>query len=107
MIRMIVEAGRRAGIRVAMCGEMAGEPAYALILLGLEIDELSMNPMAIPRVKKIIRSSTCEEAKRLLEAVMKLSSAAEIEDHVRRYMASRFPENGVGERERECVAEEK
>jgi phosphotransferase system enzyme I (PtsI) len=107
MLRMIVEEGRQAGIRVAMCGEMAGEPAYALILLGLEINELSMHPMAIPRVKKVIRGATCAESKSLLEKVIKMSSAAEIEDYVRKYMASRFPENGAEEKERECIAEEK
>ena len=48
-----------------MCGEMAGDPLYTLILIGLELDELSMNPLAIPRVKKIIRAATFEEAKAL------------------------------------------
>jgi phosphotransferase system enzyme I (PtsI) len=93
MIRGIVEAGHRAGIEVAICGEMAADPAYLLILLGLGLDELSMNPFYIPRVKKILRSSSYEEAKQLLEEVSRLSTAAEIEDWVKARMAERFPDD--------------
>ena len=92
MIKQVVEIGHRAGIRVAMCGEMAGEPAYAMILLGLELDELSMNPLAIPRVKKIIRGSTLWESKAMLEKVMSLTTATEIKAFVEAEMGKRFPE---------------
>ncbi|MEN6466451.1 MAG: phosphoenolpyruvate--protein phosphotransferase, partial [Syntrophaceae bacterium] len=92
LIRMIVEAAHEAGIRVAICGEMAGEPAFTLMLLGLGLDELSMNPLAIPRVKKIIRNSTLEEAKALLKESMKFNTASKIEDFVRKYMNNRFPD---------------
>jgi phosphoenolpyruvate-protein phosphotransferase (PTS system enzyme I) len=94
-----VDVGHKAGIRVAMCGEMAGEAVYTMILLGLELDELSMNPLAIPRVKKIIRGSTLKEAKALLSQVMALSSVAEIRGLVDATMRQRFPEefqvNGI------------
>jgi phosphoenolpyruvate-protein phosphotransferase (PTS system enzyme I) len=92
LIRQVVEAGHRAGIPVAMCGEMAGDPLYTLILLGLELDELSMNPLAIPRVKKIIRAATQKEARKLLRRVFSFSSAAEIRPYVEEYMQRRFPE---------------
>jgi phosphotransferase system enzyme I (PtsI) len=92
LIKQVVDIGHRAGIRVAMCGEMAGEPAYVMILLGLELDELSMNPLAIPRVKKIIRESTLKDSRELLDKVMTFSSAAEIREFVRNYMVERFPE---------------
>jgi len=92
LIKQVIDIGHRAGIRVAMCGEMAGEPAYVMILLGLEIDELSMNPLAIPKVKKIIRASTLSESKKLLEKIMALSSASEIREYVSDYMSKRFPE---------------
>ena len=91
MIRQAVAAGHRAGIRVAMCGEMAGEPMYAMILLGLELDELSMNPLSIPQVKKIIRASSLQESKELLEKVMTFNSAAEVREYVERAMRKRFP----------------
>jgi phosphotransferase system enzyme I (PtsI) len=98
LIQQIVSAGHRNGIRVEMCGEMAGEPLYALILLGLELDELSMNPLAIPRMKKIIQNSTLKESRELLDKVLILHSATEIRDYVEHYMRQRFteefPENG-------------
>jgi phosphoenolpyruvate-protein phosphotransferase (PTS system enzyme I) len=92
LVAQVVKIGHDAGIKVAMCGEMAGEPTYTLILLGLELDELSMTPSAIPRVKKIIRSSTLEESKKLLEKVMTFSLSSEIRDYVEAYMRERFPE---------------
>jgi len=92
LIKQVVDIGHGAGIRVAMCGEMAGEPIYTMILLGLELDELSMNPLAIPRVKKIIRGSTLKESKALLKKVMTLSSSMEIRALVDAAMRKRFPE---------------
>jgi len=92
LIKQTVDIGHRAGIRVAMCGEMAGEPFYTMILVGLELDELSMNPLAIPRVKKIIQGSTLRESKALLKKVMTLSSSAEISALVDAVMRKRFPE---------------
>jgi phosphotransferase system enzyme I (PtsI) len=88
----VVDVGHTAGIRVAMCGEMAGEPTYIMILLGLEIDELSMNPLAIPRVKKIIRGSSLKESRELLDKVMTLAAASEIREYGKNYMSKRFPE---------------
>ncbi len=92
LIQRVVKTGHDAGIRVAMCGEMAGEAAYTMVLLGLELDELSMNPLAIPRVKKIIRGSTLKEAKALLKKVMTFATATEIRAWVGKTMQERFPE---------------
>jgi phosphotransferase system enzyme I (PtsI) len=63
-----------------------------MVLLGLELDELSMNPLAIPRVKKIIRGATLAESKALLAKVMTLSSISEIRECVDAAMRKRFPE---------------
>jgi len=92
-MREVVEAGHRAGLRVAVCGEMAGDHAYVLVLLGLGLDEISMNPLSIPRVKKILRMSTVEEARELCKEIFQMSSGAEIERYVRSTMAERFPED--------------
>ena len=93
LIKHVVDAGHKEGIRVAMCGEMAGEPAYTAILLGLGLDELSITSIAIPCVKKIIRNSTFRESKELLNKVITFSTAAEIEKFVGSYMIQRFPED--------------
>lgn len=92
LIKRVVDAGHKEGIRVAMCGEMAGEPAYTAILLGLGLNELSVTSIAIPRVKRIIRNSTMKESKELLKKAMTFTTAAEIEKFVRSYMIQRFPE---------------
>ncbi|HPP07258.1 MAG TPA: phosphoenolpyruvate--protein phosphotransferase, partial [Syntrophorhabdaceae bacterium] len=55
MIRQVVDAAHANGIEVAMCGEMAGEPLYIPVLIGLGLDELSMNPYSVPKAKKIVR----------------------------------------------------
>jgi phosphotransferase system enzyme I (PtsI) len=72
---------------------MAGEALYIPILLGLELDSLSMNPLAIPRVKKIIRSASLEECKIYLREVLDLPTAAEITDSLRRIAWHRFRED--------------
>ncbi len=92
-IREVVEAGHRAGLKVAICGEMAGEPAYLWVLLGLGLDEISMNPLSIPRVKKLLRMSSVEEAKDLLKELFHMTSGSEIENYVRNAMAQRFPKD--------------
>ena len=91
MIQHTVEGARSAGIDVAMCGEMAGDPAYALMLLGLGLDALSMNPADIPLVKRVFREADMREARELLDAAMSFSSVDEIEGFVLQEMRRRFP----------------
>lgn len=92
MLEQVIAAGRRAGIPVSICGEMAGEPAYALLLLGLGADELSMSATSIPAVKRIIRASNTGEGRALLEEAMTLYVADDVEGFVRGEMARRYPE---------------
>ncbi len=91
MIQQICQAARRAGIVVAMCGEMAGDPLHCWILLALGIGELSMAPFAIPLLKKILRDSTLAEARELLSASLALDSAIQIRERVESTMRARFP----------------
>jgi phosphotransferase system enzyme I (PtsI) len=90
-IRNVVKAGEQHGIPVAICGEMAAEPAYVMILMGLGLQEFSMNPASIPKVKKMLRMSRFEESRALADRVFQFSTASEIERHVRTWMAERFP----------------
>ena len=92
LIRRIVEAGHDAGIPVAMCGEMAGEPLYSYALLGLGLDELSMNAAAIPRVKRILRKSVAYEAKEFAGALLLHATAAEIGRALRKKVEDLFPD---------------
>jgi phosphotransferase system enzyme I (PtsI) len=95
IIRGVVQSAHQEGIPVAICGEMAAEPAYSLILVGLGLDEFSMNPVAIPKVKKVLRISRFEETQTLVEQIFQLPTASEIECHVRNWMAERFPEDFI------------
>ena len=89
-LQNILAAGKAAGIPVAMCGEMAGDPAFTLVLLALGFDELSMTAGQISGVKGIIRRVGRGEAKSLLEKAMEFSTAEEIERYVRAEMERRF-----------------
>ena len=96
LIHRVVEAGHRAGIEVSICGEMAGEPVYTMILLGLGLDELSMNALVIPRIKKLIRSITIKECRKLVNRVMTFNTASEIEFFVRDCMRRKFKDDLQG-----------
>ncbi len=80
MIKSIIDAAHKAGLWVGMCGEMAGEPAFALLLLGLGLDEFSMPPAVIPEVKYLIRSLTLKKAQSIALEALKLSTGKEIEE---------------------------
>ena len=91
IIRRVVRSGHETGIPVAICGEMAAEPVYAVVLLGLGLDEFSMNPISIPKVKKVLRMSKFEETRSLVDQLFQFSTASEIECFLRSWMAKRFP----------------
>ncbi|MFH1623995.1 MAG: phosphoenolpyruvate--protein phosphotransferase [Pseudomonadota bacterium] len=91
VVKHVVNCGHNAGIKVGMCGEMAGEPLYIPILLGLGLDQLSMNALSVLRVKKIIRSITYQESKELLNSIMEFTTASEIKSFVKEEMIKRFP----------------
>ncbi|NWF54959.1 MAG: phosphoenolpyruvate--protein phosphotransferase [Syntrophaceae bacterium] len=92
LVRQMVKAAHDTGIRVAMCGEMAGDPLYVPILLGLELDDLSMNVLSIFRVKKILRAYTLRECRELVETCLTLSTPEEIEELVRASLHRKFPD---------------
>ena len=92
LIKSIVDKAHEAGIRVAMCGEMAGDPLCCLILLGMKLDELSMNHLAIPRIKRIVQQSTCAESCELLQKAMSFNNVNDVRLFVQDYMSERFPD---------------
>jgi len=92
MILQVAEAARSAGISVAVCGEMAGDPLYLPILLGLGVDELSMNHMSIPMVKKVIRLIEYKDAQKMARQALDMVTVDEINDFAVQEMSSRFPE---------------
>jgi phosphotransferase system enzyme I (PtsI) len=92
LIKTITNCAHSNHIWVGMCGEMAGEPLFTMVLLGLGLDQLSMNPISIPAVKKIIRSVTYKEAKALAHDLLSFATPREVEAVVYQEMHQRFPQ---------------
>jgi phosphotransferase system enzyme I (PtsI) len=78
MIKHTTDVARANRIPVHMCGEMAGRPLHAALLLGLGLNELSMNPQAIPQVKRMIRSISLAESKKMVKKILNLRTAREV-----------------------------
>ncbi len=91
MIKKAVDDAHAAKITIALCGEMAGEPRYIPVLLGLGLDEISMNPYAIPLAKKMIRGLDHGYCRELLDEIMKKDSPAEAELLLKNEMTKLFP----------------
>lgn len=92
LIKFVIDAGKRAGIPVSMCGEMASDPVYAIVLLGLGLEIYSMNPSSIPVIKNVVRSVRYKDCRRIAEIALQKKTAQEIEEFVIESVAMRFPE---------------
>lgn len=92
-LKIVADAAHACGIYVSMCGEMAGEPNYLPILLGLGFDELSMNAVSIPKVKKILRRCSRSEAEKLAREALTFSTATEVEAYLQSQIVTRFSDS--------------
>jgi phosphotransferase system enzyme I (PtsI) len=92
-VRDVVRAGHDAGIEVGICGEMAGEPLYLPLLLGLGLDELSMNTISVLKVKRVLLATTMDDARALARDALALRTAGDVERFVVGEMKRRFPED--------------
>ncbi|HUW99758.1 MAG: phosphoenolpyruvate--protein phosphotransferase [Phycisphaerae bacterium] len=92
LIREVVEAANNAGVEVATCGEMAGEPMYTILLLGLGVDALSVSPATLPEVKKVIRSVTMDQAREVVEKVFWFDSDREVDAYLSELTRRLLPE---------------
>jgi phosphoenolpyruvate-protein phosphotransferase (PTS system enzyme I) len=90
MIKSTVQAAHQAGIPVAVCGELASDPLATLLLVGLEVDELSMSPLLLPEIKKLIRSTDFETASKLAKQAFRYCTAAEVEEYLIKTMKKMF-----------------
>ncbi len=88
-----IEAGKRQGKRVGMCGEMAGDPLSAILLLGMGLEEFSTGSLYIPVIKKAIRSISYQAAKAVAEIVLEMDSVGEI----KRFLFEQVRELGMVE----------
>ncbi len=96
LIKNVIDAGKAAGIPVSMCGEMASDPIYAVVLIGLGLEIFSMNPSSIPIIKNLVRSVRYRDCRRIAEIALQKRTAQEIEEFVIESVATRFPEGLIG-----------
>ncbi len=92
MLKEVVRAARRQGVDVSVCGEMAGEPEYVMLLIGIGLRSLSVSPAAIPRVKRIVRSVEIDQCERLARRVGSFDSERQVLAYLRDQVRTIIPE---------------
>ena len=92
LIKMTVDGAKEGGIPVSVCGQMAADPALALLLVGLGVNELSMVDSAVPVVRRAIRSVSMCEAQELAEKALNCARASEVESLISGVLRERCPE---------------
>jgi phosphotransferase system enzyme I (PtsI) len=75
LVKQVADVAKDKGIKVFMCGEMAAAAYHIPLLLGLGLDELSMNPQSIPHIKGVIRSLSLSDAQAFMQEVLKMKTA--------------------------------
>ncbi|MBF2063742.1 MAG: phosphoenolpyruvate--protein phosphotransferase [Calothrix sp. C42_A2020_038] len=88
MVQQAVKAGHKAGIAVSLCGELGSDPIATPILIGLGLDDVSLNPQAIPRCKKAITQLSFIEAETIVSEALKQDSAAKVRELLRTFKYS-------------------
>lgn len=92
LVREVIEAGHRAGIWVGMCGEMCADPLAVPLLLGLGLDEFSMNPVAVPEVKRMILSLRLDQCRRVAAKAMEAEAADKTRALLADFVVRLFPD---------------
>jgi len=91
-INRTLQAARDASIPIIVCGEMASTPAYAVLLIGMGANDLSMIPAMIPRVRSVLSQIKAADARDVASRCLKLATADEVEELVREEFKSRWPD---------------
>ena len=91
LLKSAIDGANGAGKPISVCGDMAGDPAFTWVLLGLGVRNLSMSPRLVPAVKSIVGASRLDEMEALVARVLPLRSETQVEDLVMGVMRERFP----------------
>ncbi len=91
LVKEVVRAANRADKEVSLCGEMAGDPEFTMLLLGLGLRTLSITPPAIPEVKKIIRAVSLDQCRRVARKVSGFESDREVINYLRGELNKLYP----------------
>jgi phosphotransferase system enzyme I (PtsI) len=90
MLRFVTDSARAAGIEVSLCGEMAADPRYALLLIGLGMRRLSMSPRRIPEVKTWLRELSAADLATLAESCLEFGTAEDVQRHLESFFECTF-----------------
>jgi len=96
LIREVIKTAGRKKVEVSLCGEMASQPEYAIMLLGMGLRRFSITPPAIPEIKQIIRCVKIEDCEKVARKVMTFDSDREVLNYLRDQVAKVLPEAFVG-----------
>ena len=92
LMKSVIRAARRGGIETSICGEIAGDPIYTMLLIGLGLRHLSMVPSQIPAVKQVIRKVSVPDCERLARKIGSLDSDRRILSTLRKELNEIVPE---------------
>lgn len=92
LISQIITQTKSENKKIAMCGEMAGDPLATTLLIGLGLDEFSVIPDILPEIKKIIRTITLKDAKEIAKHALTLSTSAEIQNYLQDELQKIIPD---------------
>ncbi len=92
LIRTVIQDAHKAQIDLSVCGEMASEPEYIMLLLGMGVRTLSLTPPMIPEIKQIIRSVTIEDCNNIARKVLGMNSERQISGYLRNVVSKTLPE---------------
>ncbi len=92
LMRSVIQDAHKAGIGLSICGEVASDPEFIMLLLGMGVRTLSLAAPMIPEVKKIVRSVTIEECNKLAREVLTMDSSRQIKNYLRDAATRILPE---------------
>ncbi|EAQ82543.1 phosphoenolpyruvate--protein phosphotransferase [Blastopirellula marina] len=92
LIEMTVRLAKEADIKTTLCGQMGGNPIYAMLLIGLGLRSLSITPSAIPEIKKVCRSVSLAQCEEVARRVREMENAREIKRYLREEVRRAVPE---------------
>ncbi|MBI5866285.1 MAG: phosphoenolpyruvate--protein phosphotransferase [Planctomycetes bacterium] len=92
LLREVMRAGRRGSVPVTICGEMAGQPLYTELLLGLGIRTLSMAPQDIPQIKRAVRSTSISRCERVARTILRFEEERQVMNFLHDRLRSTDPE---------------
>jgi phosphotransferase system enzyme I (PtsI) len=92
-LKQITDTAQKNSTHISICGEMAGEPQYTMVLLGLGFRHLSMSPIYMHQVKKVIRSVSIKECEKMVDSLLKLENTDDIEQVVRIKFKEKFDQS--------------